>query len=202
MLLQIWSWAEWFAALFTIVQLILRLGELMPFQMSSFWEWLAALCTLVQFLSSVNHHVDSKTTSLTKWFVALCTLVCLPSRMGHLVIIQVFCLVKCFLALVTIEKVLSTAVGHKGSAVGLWTQVTRICHHKGPTQVQRLVNMYCGYNEYLNTLLWPLSLSQLGDSIWPLSVLGQSSKLNCIFKSNSRSQPIPGIQVSHSSYQK
>ena len=31
-----------------------------------------------------------------------------------------------------------------------------------------------------------------------LSILGLSSKLNCIFKSHSRSRPFPGILVSYS----
>ena len=51
---------------------------------------------------------------------------------------------------------------HKGSAVHLWTQVTRICHLKGTTQWKRVPHIYwwC-YNQHSNIVLCPLSLSHL-----------------------------------------
>ena len=104
-------------------------------------------------------------TSRNKRFVALHTLENF-SRMRELAIIQTSSLVKYFLASTNFEKVLSTAVGrhmvHKGSAVHLWTQVTRICHLKGTTQWKRVPHIYwwC-YNQHSNIVLCPLSLSHL-----------------------------------------
>ena len=127
---------EWFAALYTIVQLFSGVYDHMYSQPTSNSKWFAALYTLVQFLFSVNSHMDFECTSPTKRFAALSTLVELFCRMGKLVNLQTSRMVKCFLALVTFAKFLSTAVGcnkvHKGSGVCLWTQVTRIglCYPK------------------------------------------------------------------------
>ena len=120
-------------------------------QISSLVKWLVTLCTIVQFLSSVSYHMGSKLTSTRKWFAALHTPLCLFSRMSELVVLQTSGLIKCLIALITFIKVRSTAVGchmvHKGCAVCLWTQVTRIClcHRKGLNQAQRVVNMYWRY---------------------------------------------------------
>ena len=97
-------------------------------------------------------YMGSKLTSTRKWFAALHTPLCLFSRMSELVVHQTSGLIKCLIALITFIKVRSTAVGchvvHKGCAVCLWTQVTRIClcHRKGLNQAQRVVNMYWRYN--------------------------------------------------------
>ena len=135
---QMCSLIGWFSTLRTLVQFLSSVNHHVDSKITSLSKWFAALHTLVWLFSSVNHHVGSKITSRRKCFAALRTLVCLLlSRMGDLVIIQTSSLLKCFLALVTFINVLSTAVGrhivHTGSAVCLWTQVTRVCHHWGPT---------------------------------------------------------------------
>ena len=146
------STRKWFAALHTPLCLFSRMSEQVLVQISSLVKWLVTLCTIVQFLSSVSYHMGSKLTSTRKWFAALHTPLCLFSRISELVVLQTSGLIKCLIALITFIKVRSTAVGchmvHKGCAVCLWTQVTRIClcHRKGLNQAQRVVNMYWRYN--------------------------------------------------------